>query len=200
VGLAGFEQGGLLVDAGLRDSDRIGALACRVTLPPEWRVVLFTPSAGPAGLSGPAEEQAFLRLGSMPLATTERLCRLVLSEMLPAAAQSDLPAFGEAVYEYGRGAGEFFATVQGGTFADARVSEVVGWLRAAGVAGVGQSSWGPTVFALVGDEGAARELLERWRLSRLGFRLECDVRVTSPRDRGATVSITSAPEHARPVS
>ena len=41
------------------------------------------------------------------------------------------------------------------------MAALVAWLRAAGVAGVGQSSWGPTVFALTESQSTAEELARR---------------------------------------
>jgi len=40
------------------------------------------------------------------------------------------------------------------------VAEVLTWLERQGLAGVGQSSWGPTGFAVVGNENQALELAQ----------------------------------------
>jgi predicted sugar kinase len=53
------------------------------------------------------------------------------------------------VYELNARVGDAFAPAQGGRYASAAVADCVTRLRAAGVRGVGQSSWGPTVFAVV---------------------------------------------------
>jgi predicted sugar kinase len=52
-----------------------------------------------------------------------------------------------------------FAPVQGGTYAGPRVAALVEFIRAQGIAGVGQSSWGPAVFAVVADEERAEGLV-----------------------------------------
>jgi predicted sugar kinase len=69
--------------------------------------------------------------------------------MLPALVERDLDSFGEAVYEFNRGAGELFRPWQDGVYSHPRVKEIVELLRRVGVRGVGQSSWGPTVFGIV---------------------------------------------------
>jgi beta-RFAP synthase len=137
-------------------------LAIRVSFPSEWRVVLVTPREAP-GLHGAAELEAFSHLAAQSGATarTEALCRLVLLGMLPALAEADLTAFGESLYDFNARAGEAFAEVQGGVYSGPRVAECVEFLRGQGVRGVGQSSWGPTVFAVVGDEDRAADLLTR---------------------------------------
>jgi beta-ribofuranosylaminobenzene 5'-phosphate synthase len=151
IGLHGFERGGFLVDGGKRDADEIAPLVARAEFPPEWRVVLLTPSIR-SDWHGERERAAFAALANSP--ADDALCRLVLLGMLPALVGRDLPAFGEAVYEYNARAGEPFRAAQGGTFA-AEAAELIVWLRGQGVTGVGQSSWGPTVFAVVGDENRA---------------------------------------------
>ena len=75
--------------------------------------------------------------------------------MLPAIERADCSAFGDALYEFGRLAGECFAAAQGGPFANAFNERLVEAIRGYGVAGVGQSSWGPTVFAVVANETEA---------------------------------------------
>ncbi len=107
VGIHGFREGGLVVEAGMRTSDDIGPLAVRLPLPDDWRVLLINPPESGSGLSGAVEERAFDGLGSMPMATSERLSRIVLSELLPAVQTSDFDEFSAAVFEYGRLAGEF---------------------------------------------------------------------------------------------
>ncbi len=161
LGVHGFAHGGFLVEAGKRRGDEgLAPLAARAPFPPQWRLVLATPSAG-RGLHGREERQAFTRLASGSLRHTEALCRLVLLGMLPALAEADLEAFGESLHDFNARVGEAFAEVQGGVYADPRTAECVEHLRGEGVRGVGQSSWGPTLFAVVGDEDRAADLRRR---------------------------------------
>ncbi len=164
LGVYGFAQGGFLVESGKRggQEDGLAPLAVRASFPSEWRVVLVLPHEAP-GLHGTAELEAFSHLTMQPNATarTEALCRLVLLGMLPALAEADLQTFGESLYDFNTRAGEAFAGVQGGVYSAPRVAECVAFLRSQGVRGVGQSSWGPTVFAVVGDENRAVDLVGR---------------------------------------
>ena len=133
----------------------VSPLVARAAFPEAWRVVLVLPAGG-QGLHGHHERQAFQRLLARPdREVTDALCRLMLLGMLPALAERDLEAFGEAVYDFNRRVGEVFRPVQGGTYAHPRTAEVVAWLRQQGVRGVGQSSWGPAVFAAVEEEREA---------------------------------------------
>ena len=157
---------------------------CAIAFPPPWRLVLATPSAG-RGLHGRQERQAFARLASEDPRHADALCRLVVLGMLPALAEADLEAFGESLHDFNARAGEAFAEVQGGVYADARTAECVQYLRGEGVRGVGQSSWGPTVYAVVGDEDRAADLRRRLA-ERFGLG-PAEVWITAACNHGAVV-------------
>src|SRR2546422_10890332 len=84
-------------------------------------------------------------------------------QLLPAVAVADLAAFGAALTEVQRITGGWFAPAQGGIFAPGETGELVEQLRRWGAIGVGQSSWGPAVYGIVADAGAAAALAERVR-------------------------------------
>lgn len=166
VGAHGFLHGGLIWERGRTGEAPLSLLTDRAALPAEWRVVLVAPPAG-EGLSGDDERCAFAQLPAVPASVSRRLETLAEQGALPAARAGDLKAFGEAVHDYGRLAGECFDVVQGGPYASPLVAELVEALRACGGMGVGQSSWGPTVFAFTPNEDSAaalvKHLRKRWR-------------------------------------
>lgn len=157
IGTHGFELGGLLIDAGKREGDTVGMLEQRIAVPSEWRIVLVTPNKG-SGMAGDAERSAFANLPPVPEEITRRLQDLATETIAPACAAADFDTFARGIYEYGHAAGLCFAAVQGGAYASVGVTRVVELLRSLGVAGVGQSSWGPTVFAMARDESQAAEI------------------------------------------
>jgi beta-RFAP synthase len=161
LGVHGFSAGGFLVEAGKRTSEAVAPLAARMPFPTDWEIVLVMPR-GLRGDHGEREATAFRQLTCQlaDLRRTDALCRLVLLGMLPAIAERDLDAFGEALFDFNRRVGELFAPWQGGLYAAPRVAQLVEACRATGVRGVGQSSWGPTVYAIVSAE-AAPTLCER---------------------------------------
>ena len=163
IGVEGYSRGGLLLDGG-QHADRAGSSAIlhRGHFPGAWRVLLLRPRSAERW-HGDRERLAFARPRDpdLNLRTTERLCRLALLGVLPALHGVDLPVFGEALHEFNRTAGEAFAADQGGPYCCATVAALIGWLRSEGSAGVGQSSWGPTVFAVQEDEAAAERLSHR---------------------------------------
>jgi beta-RFAP synthase len=186
LGVHGFAHGGLLVEAGQGRGGGISPLVARTDFPEPWRLLLVLPP-WEKGLHGDREARAFeqLRLEGLPAAQTDALCRLVLFGLLPALHEGDLPAFGEALYDLNLRAGAAFAAFQGGPYASPRVAELTAFLRQQGVRGVGQSSWGPAVFAVAEDEDRAHDLARRVR-QRFGLAGE-EVFPTRAQNQGAAV-------------
>ncbi len=186
IGTHGFQHGGLLVEAGKYEPDAISPLIARVELPEPWRFVLFTPRQ-PSGISGDMERAAFAVLPPVQLEITERLTREILLELLPAAIAADFGQFSRGLHRFNAAAGLLFAAAQGGPFAAGATSALVDWLRNAGFEGVGQTSWGPTVFALCRDENEAQQCAAdsqlRWPAH------EVDITVTAPANRGARITV-----------
>ncbi len=156
LGVHGFEQGGFLVDAGKSSAEKLAPLVARLEFPSSWRVLFLIPSPQP-GQHGLSERLAFQAL-TAPQAATESLCRIVLLGILPALVEQDFRTFSEAVFDFNVRVGELFAPVQGGIYSAAAVTELIHWLRSYGIRGVGQSSWGPGVFAFCESQAEAVEI------------------------------------------
>jgi len=157
IGVHGFDRGGLIVEGGKLPAEAISPLVGRFEFPTDWAILLFSPPGKTKWHSG-MERMAFATLGRHgPLAAqTDAICRVVLTGLLPALVSVDLDSFGESLYELNARAGDLFAPVQGGRYGSPGVAKSVARLRAMGVRGVGQSSWGPTVFAVVSRDEVDR--------------------------------------------
>jgi beta-RFAP synthase len=152
IGVATFEDGGFVVDAG------VPPVIFQRALPRDWQFVLATTSAD-QGVHGSREEAIFRELPPMPDSMAGEISRLVLMQVLPAAVTDDIGAFGEAITEIQSLMGKQFAPYQGGAYATERGRLIAEFAQKRGAAGVGQSSWGPTVFALVRGAEAADGLV-----------------------------------------
>ena len=182
VGLHGFDRGGFLVDGGKGTDQAVSPLLARHDVPGSWRFVLAVPREM-RGMAGSAEIESFRSLPAPEHAHVENLTRLLRERLEPAIARADFSGFSEAIWLFGRQAGEPFREAQGGLFCSRRVADLVDWFRAQGVVGVGQSSWGPATFALVESEAAGGSLAQALR-GRFGLD-EDEVHVAPPRNRGA---------------
>lgn len=177
IGIGAFRQGGLLVDGGRGPHTRVPPTVVHMDFPPVWRILLvFDPRS--QGVHGQQEIQAFGELPKFPAEQSAHIARLVLMRVLPAVAELDLESFGRAISELQRIVGDHFGPAQGGgRYASPEVAETMAWLESQGVHCVGQSSWGPTGFAIVDNETRARQLAEELknRNSRLQYEI-CQAR------------------------
>lgn len=193
IGILGFDSGGLLLDGGA-PRDRRGAgvppLVARQPFPDAWRVMLVT-DASREGLSGEAERRGLAALAPFPQQLAAHLCHLVLMRILSGAADGDFDAFAHGITEMQQIIGEYFAPVQGGVFASPDVEAALRAAAAGRPAGIGQTSWGPTGFALLPSALEADAALLAARAAvRDKPHIECAV--CSARNRGAAIRVADA--------
>lgn len=186
IGLYGFEQGGFLIDGGRAAAkDEIGTLVARIEVPSDWRLVLVSPPQS-VGLSGEAEQRAFSKQPPMSSALTGDLCRIALMDWMPALIEADFARTSSAMYDFGLRVGRFFEAAQGGVFAHPRMARLVEVLRARGVSGIAQSSWGPTLAILCANQLSATQIVSDF--ARTSEWSDCEFLVVEPLNRGAFVA------------
>ncbi len=160
VGLASHLHGGFIVDHGISANLDDREVDC-LPIPEAWHVVLARPISS-STISGSQEKDYFVRC-AVPNPHLEAMLRMIEDEMIPAIRDHDLARFGEAVYSYGRYGGELFQSVQGGIYRDTAVAELIAAIRGWGISATGQTSWGPTVYAIVHSKLEAIQLEKRLR-------------------------------------
>jgi beta-RFAP synthase len=188
IGIAVFEQGGLVVDGGRGANTVTPPLIARMEIPESWRFVLVFDRRG-QGLHGMQEVEAFSTLPVFPASETARLCHLLMMQALPALAEGDIRGFGAVITELQNAVGDHFAPAQGGRFTSPEVAAAMAWMEAQGAVGIGQTSWGPTGFCLLDNPQLAAELagMASQRFDGLDFL------VATARNRGAEVLPEAAP-------
>ncbi len=156
IGIGAFVQGGFLLDAGKhadKKDEEIPAIVARYIFPNDWRVLLVLDSAH-TGVHGAEELAAFHVLKPAP----SSLKTMLIEHMLPALQRADLFTFGAQMQHLQAYNGDYFAPIQGGRYASPDVAEVLAWLQINGAPCVGQSSWGPTGFAILETKLQAESL------------------------------------------
>lgn len=186
VGTYGFVLGGLIVEQGKLPGEPISPLDCRIDMPAAWRFVLIRP-AGLSGLAGDDERGAIDGLPAVPSEITELLIAEVRERLVPAAAMGDFATFSASLYRYGHISGQCFAARQGGPYNGQILTRLVEQIREFGGIGVGQSSWGPTLFAAQPSQAAAEDLVARLREINPGKDL--NIIITPPANAGARVEV-----------
>jgi beta-ribofuranosylaminobenzene 5'-phosphate synthase len=163
IGTAAFESGGFILDGGhsfgpsgeksdFRPSAasrnvRPAPVLFRHPVPDDWQILLATPAI-PEGAHGKAEVDIFRQYCPVPIGEVQALCHTVLMQMLPGIVEKDLDLFGTAVNAI-QGLG--FKRVEH-SLQPPLIHDLIAALRATDAAGVGLSSFGPTVYA-IGDTG-----------------------------------------------
>jgi len=193
IGIAGFEHGGLLVDGGPGADGRVAPLLARAELPSAWRIVLVLDPRR-RGLSGSAEKQAIGALAALPQAQAADICHQVLMRVLPGAAQGDFGAFAAGLNRVQQLLGAHFAPAQdGGAYTSAAVGRVAAWIaQQPPGAATGQSSWGPTGFAIVPTLADAQALVAGARAAGV-VDAALELRIVAARRHGATLEDTRGP-------
>jgi beta-ribofuranosylaminobenzene 5'-phosphate synthase len=197
IGVHGFHQGGLVVDGGRKDGTGIPPMVARLAFPEDWSILVVQPP-GAHGLHGADETRAFARLPAIAERVTERLCRIVLLDLLPAAVEHDLRAFGAALMELQGDVGAAFAPAQGGNYASPQGRAIVEDLVRSRFVGIGQSSWGPTIYAF--SDRAPDEIADH--ANRLSRRFAIDPAcflITRADNQGACCRVFGVERGASPI-
>lgn len=193
IGIAAFDYGGLLIDggraAGANTSlnkflSKVPPLLARYDFPEDWRVLLILDASQP-GIHGEVEREAFKQLPEFSESLAAHLCRYVLMQAMPAIVEQDLTAFGFAIQELQSHVGDYFSPAQGGRYASQQVGAVLQALQNMGVACFGQSSWGPTGFAVFENELEAEKHLQQLETMFLDSHLSW--KICSARNAGAEI-------------
>jgi beta-ribofuranosylaminobenzene 5'-phosphate synthase len=201
IGIAGFDTGGLLLDGGPGGDGLPAPLLSRIAFPEAWYIVVVQDPAH-QGLSGGAEKKALATLPPLPRSCAAEICHQVLMRVLPGAASAEFAPFAAGICRMQQLLGQHFAPAQGGAFTSVAVGRLMQWIadasrdggaaRAAAEvarapsAAIGQSSWGPTGFAILPSQAQAEALVEAARAAgQVDARLS--LRIVSARNQGATV-------------
>ena len=162
IGTHGFCRGGFLVDRGKLENEILAPLDFQAEFPEPWTIVLvrLRDPQFAQGISGQQEIDAFKNLPPTSPRQREEMIELVKNQIIPGLVDRDYNRFGESVYEFGRKSGMMFDSIQGGPYQNQSVAGLVRTCRDFGVKAVGQSSWGPCVFAIASSDETAAELAE----------------------------------------
>lgn len=185
IGIGAFMQGGFLLDTGKltgNSSNEIPAISSRLAFPENWRALLVLDTAH-KGLHGDTELQAFKHLKP----AQNSLQKMVVENALPAVLHADLDAFGACMHELQAYNGDYFAPVQGGRYASQEIAEVLTWLQSNGAACVGQSSWGPTGFAILENQQLADNLQAQAKLA-FASKTNINFKIVRAKNTGASLA------------
>ncbi|MBV8767158.1 MAG: GHMP kinase [Hyphomicrobiales bacterium] len=190
IGIAVFRNGGFVVDGGRGPDTTEPPIVTRLPFPANWRILLLQ-DASVRGIHGDRERAAFSALALFDEVEADRICRMVLMQLLPGLVEKRIVPFGEAVRSIQERLGDYFAPMQGGRrFASSTVEAALEALGREGAHGIGQSSWGPTGFAFAESLEEAQRL--KGSLRRNGLARDLDISIRRGLNRGARIEYREA--------
>jgi beta-ribofuranosylaminobenzene 5'-phosphate synthase len=193
IGTYAFQYGGFIVDGGHRTEKRDGVppLLFRFDIPQDWRFVIGLPKI-PKKWSGEVENKTFqdIKLPSKDLGGC--ISRVLLLQMIPALLEKDIHSFGIAMTNIDRMFGEYWSEPQGGVYSHPIIKSGIEFLLENGVNGVGQSSWGPTLYGIVEGESEALKITEMLEDYLNTGGIVGDSFVVRPNNKGAEVKVSES--------
>jgi len=188
VGFYGFKYGGLIVDSGRRQGNELVGLLARYEFPENWYIAVVAP-ATKRRVYGEVEKRYLMACSQVDESSYCRALEIVFRKLLPAVVEKNFADFVAGVEELDELTSTYFAA-QKGRFC-CRESEAVAMaLKEAGGEGIGQSSWGPTVYAFFKTRKAAENAIKHVR-EVLGSKLDFYyMGVLSARNYGARINIS----------
>lgn len=123
---------------------------------PNWDILITVPLG--EGASGLREVTLFKVVCPVPIDEVRQMCHIVMMQMLPAIIEKDLQTFGQAIEEFQQLGFKVFELRAQTKLLD----DCVRFLRDSGGAGVGMSSWGPSVFAFGEDLSGLQRKARAW--------------------------------------
>jgi beta-ribofuranosylaminobenzene 5'-phosphate synthase len=155
IGVASFSNGGFIVDGGHKKiikKDFLPSSASEASPPPiiarydfpeDWNIIMAIPHVK-RKVFGDGEVNIFQKYCPIPLEDVQELTHLLFMKMMPAVLEEDLDYFGEAIDNLQSiGFKKIELKLQ-----NPFIKELMDNLKQAGAAGVGMSSFGPTVYAV----------------------------------------------------
>lgn len=189
IGTVGFRDGGFLIDHGLPDTPLEERNVHRIAIPEAWRFVLVRPMSA-QGLCGDQERSFFNQRAIMSQSLVESLVRQIEDCLVPSIQNDRFERFSVSLEDYGDAVGRFYAAEQGDIFAHPVIRKLVAMLRAAGIYGAAQSSWGPGISIPASSIEHAQSIVDRIPPELDGTQLRVDV--AEPLNTGASLRSESS--------
>ena len=181
IGIHGYFGGGFVFEASDGVSS-VNPVRERLTMPKAWCVCLLRSNRTFNTVSGEKEACQFDLLPCVSESKRNALVQRVTDEIIPAIQVGDFKSFCEGVQVYNHDSGMLFAPVQGGPYNGRAVSQLIDDLIDRGAKGVGQSSWGPTVFCWFSSQEEAVRFFE-------SDPIDAEVMIAFPRNDGRMLQV-----------
>ena len=184
IGVSSFLRGGFIVDSGIT-SNGYPREVTRIRFPKRWKVLLVIPRED-RGLSEEIEENYMIPQEPNDELRCE-LLKYVFLGVIPGILREDFDMFTYSLEKLDESIGKYYGTVQGGRFLSKYGEDVADALKDVGGRGIGQSSWGPTIYAFFKDKSSALTACRKINAYLKNSNISADVILCNPRNCGAKI-------------
>ncbi len=159
VGVWTFIYGGIVVDSGrVPDMGRVPPPVSHAYFPPRWRAVIALPTVNGYSMSEVSEEPIMKKPLKHP---KQDILYSAVARLLSATHLGLFDEFVTSIEKIQELTGEYFSRWQGGIYCCEQSRALAERMKSLGLRGVGQSSWGPTVYGFTPtNEGAGEAATE----------------------------------------
>ncbi|WP_292485312.1 beta-ribofuranosylaminobenzene 5'-phosphate synthase, partial [Methanohalobium sp.] len=192
IGVASFESGGFLVDAGHKFNKKGGFSPSSASKAdpapivfrhdfPDWDIILALPHG--QGAHDAKEVDIFNKECPIPLNEVQEISHLILMQIIPAILENDIDAFGRGInHLQSTGFKKREIAIQ-----SENIKNLIRFMDDIGAKGCGMSSFGPAVFGFSDSKSQSRKIREDVQ-SMLDNTVGGRAIVTSANNTGANIS------------
>ncbi|MFO7793204.1 MAG: hypothetical protein R6W73_09565 [Candidatus Saliniplasma sp.] len=182
IGTYGFKHGGFILEGGKSAPIEMPPLLFREKIPKDWRFIIICAKRWEG--FDEEEEQPIMEELKVDKRFPRIISHHIVMGILPALKKEDIEDFGYHMSEIQKAVGTSFSEYQKGIYHPA-VGDIIKELKKH-TYGVGQSSWGPTIYGLTTEDKAKRvEMkMKKWLKKN---RKKASVRAAEPENQGVKI-------------
>jgi beta-RFAP synthase len=190
IGFGVFYYGGFITDGGRiteeKENDKyLPPILFKEKIPEEWCFIIIIPSLAKEKMAGKKEIETFKKIEKMDIKISAENSHHLLLGMLPALKEKDIIKFSKHLNIIEDNVADYFSEIQSGKYTSRYAQEIIDFLESNQVLGRGQSSWGPSLYALLQNKEKAKRIKDDILIK---FKTKIDrIYITSAANTGAEI-------------
>lgn len=191
IGFGVFYYGGFIIDGGRiteeKENDKyLPPILFKDKIPEDWCFIIILPSLDKEKMAGEKEIKTFKEIEKMDIEICAESSHHLLLGMLPALKEKDIKKFSVHLNKIEDNVADYFSKIQSGRYTSEYAQEIIAFLESNQVLGRGQSSWGPSLYALLPNEKKAKKIKKDILIK---FKSKIDkIYITSAANEGAKIT------------
>jgi beta-RFAP synthase len=190
IGFGVFYYGGFITDGGRTTEEKendnyLPPILFKESIPEDWYFIIIIPSLAKEKMAGKKEIETFKKIEKMDIKISAENSHHLLLGMLPALKEKDIIKFSKHLNIIEDNVADYFSEIQSGKYTSSYAQEIIDFLESNQVLGRGQSSWGPSLYALFQNKEKAKRIKDDILIK---FKTKIDrIYITSAANTGAEI-------------